>query len=262
MGEPHRLMALPVSLSIVACNEETNLRRCLASAADLASEIILVDSGSTDGTIAVAESFGAKVTHQDWLGYRDQKNVALDLCSQPWVLALDCDEEISPELHRSILSFFQDGGGHERFSGASCARKVWFLGRWITHGDWYPDRKVRLVLRGGARWAGSPEHDRLELEGAIKRLAGDLHHYSFPTINRYVDKINVFSDEYLKRQLAAGKRWSLVQNLTRPAWRFFRCYVVRRGFLDGFPGFWVAVGIAFQAFVRHSRTYEAQVDDR
>ncbi|CAN5178875.1 glycosyltransferase family 2 protein [soil metagenome] len=254
MAPPSR--PLPVSLSIVACNEEANLQRCLESAADLASEIIVVDSGSTDGTVAVAERFGAQVTRQDWLGFRDQKNVALGLCTQPWVLALDCDEELSPALRDSVAEFFGEDGGHGTYAGASCARKVWFLGRWITHGDWYPDRKTRLVRREGARWGGSPEHDRLEVEGAVLPLSGDLHHYSFPTINRYIDKINVFSDAYLARQVEAGRRWSLAHTLFRPAWRFFRCYVLRRGFLDGFPGLWIAVAIAFQTFVRHSRTYE------
>lgn len=249
-------LPLPLSISIVSRNEEANLRRCLGSAADLASEIVVVDSGSTDRTVAVAEEFGARVIRQQWLGYRDQKNFALDQCTGDWVLALDCDEELSPELRRSVVGFFD--GAHESHDGAGFPRKVFFLGRWITHGDWYPDWKLRLARRRVARWGGSPEHDRLEVPGRVARLQGDLHHYSFPTINRYVEKINVFGDEFLARQLADGRRWSLAANVGRPLWRFFRCYVLRRGFLDGFPGLWVAVGIAFQTFVRYSRTYEHQ----
>lgn len=248
-------MVLPVSVSIVACNEERNLPRCLASVAGLASEIVVLDSGSTDATCRIAAGAGARVVHQEWLGYRDQKNAALAHCTQPWVLALDADEELSPALRGEIEAFFGDCR-HERFFGASFPRKVWFLGRWITHGDWYPDRKLRLVRREGARWAGSPEHDFLEVPGPVVPLRSDLHHYSFPDTATYIRKINVFADEYLKRELAAGRQWSLLGNLTRPLWRFFRGYVLRRGFLDGFPGLWVAVGIAFQTFVRHSRTYE------
>jgi len=247
-------LPLPLSIPIVACDEEANLRRCLESVQGLAREIVVVDSGSTDGTVRVAEEFGARVIHQEWLGYRDQKNMALEQCGEEWVLALDSDEELSDELRQSVVDFFK--GADARYGGAYFARKVWFLGRWITHGDWYPDYKIRLARRGGCRWVGSPEHDKLEAGGEILRLPGDLHHYSFPSINRYVEKINVFGDEYLKRQLAAGKKWSLAHNLFRPAWRFVRCYFLRRGFLDGFPGFWVALGIAFQTFVRHSRTYE------
>lgn len=253
--------ALPLSISVITCNEEENLRRCLASVAGLGAEIVVVDSGSTDGTRAVAEAFGAKWHEQPWLGFRDQKNVALRFCTQPWVLALDADEEVSAALRASILKFFHDGSA-EAHAGATCARKVWFLGRWIRHGDWYPDVKLRLFRREAGIWGGSPEHDRIELRGKCLRLSGDLHHFSFPSMNRYIEKINVFSDVYLERQLAEGRKWSLLQNLFRPFWRFFRCYVVRRGFLDGFPGLWIAVGIAFQAFVRHSRTYERAVRDR
>ena len=247
---------LPLSVPIITFNEEENLRRCLESVTGLAAEIVVVDSGSTDGTRAVAESFGAKWQHQDWLGFRDQKNVALDTCTQPWVLALDADEELSPELRASIGAFFEKGGGSERFQGGYCSRKVWFLGRWITHGDWYPDHKLRLFKRDSAKWGGSPEHDKIDLQGNSVKLVGELHHYSFPSINRYIEKINVFSDAYLERQIAAGNKWSLSHNLFRPLWRFIRCYFLRRGFLDGFPGFWIATAIAFQAFVRHSRTYE------
>ena len=250
-------MPLPLSISIIALNEEANLGRCLESVRGLAEEIVVVDAGSKDRTREIAEQFGARVVQQDWLGHRDQKNVALGHCTQPWVLAIDCDEELSPELRGSIEAFLTNPA--QKNLGAWCNRKVWFLGRWITHGDWYPDRKLRLFLREKSRWSGSPEHDYIELEGPTVRLAGDLHHYSFPNINRYVEKINVFADVFLKRQKAEGKRWSLWANVTRPLWRFFRGYVIRRGFLDGFPGLWIAVATGFFAFVRYSRKYEDEV---
>ena len=251
-------MTLPLSVPVVTKNEEGNLPRCLASVAGLATEVIVMDSGSTDGTERIARESGARFVHQDWLGYRDQKNAALELCTQPWVLALDADEELPPALRGEILTFFQSGDAG-RFAGASFPRKVFFLGRWIKHGDWYPDRKLRLVRREGARWAGSPEHDFLEVSGPIKLMRSDLHHYSFPDINAYLRKVAVFGDEYLKRRLAEGRRWSLLDCLFRPPWRFIRSYILRRGFLDGFPGFWIATGIAFQTFVRHSRAYEHEV---
>ena len=248
-------MPLPLSISIIACNEEANIARCLRSAAGLAEEIIVVDSGSKDRTREIAAEHGAQVVHQDWLGHRDQKNVALKLCTRPWVLALDCDEELSPELRASIEAFFRDGSS-ERYDGAEWNRKVWFMGRWITHGDWYPDRKLRLFKREQAKWGGSPEHDYIELDGSSTRLAGDLHHFSFPSINRYIEKINVFSDVFLQRQKAENRSWSLLTNIFRPWWRFFRAYILRRGFMDGFPGLWIATATAFSAFVRYSRKYE------
>ncbi len=248
------MSSFPLSISVITRNEAVNLGRCLASVAGLAAEIVVMDSGSTDATAEIAARHGVRWLHQDWLGYRDQKQAALEQCTQPWVLALDADEEVSPAMRQDILTFFENHAA--RHDGASFPRKVWFLGRWITHGDWYPDRKLRLVRRECARWGGSPEHDKLEVPGGVQACAGDLHHFSFPTMARYVEKINIFADEYLKRQLAEGKQWSLAETLFRPAWRFVRAYGLRRGFLDGFPGLWIAWSTAYQTFVRHSRLYE------
>lgn len=251
-------MPQPLSIAITAYNEEANIARCLQSAADLAEEIVVVDSGSADGTKQIAQGFGARVVHQEWLGHSAQKQVAIDHCSRDWVLVLDCDEELSPELRASVLDFF-NGGRARQFDGAWCSRKVWFLGRWITHGDWYPDRKLRLVRRSKARMSGDKAHDAVVVDGTTTLLSGDLHHYSFPSINRYVEKMNGFADLFLEKQRAEGLHWSLCSNVARPVWRFFRAYVLRRGFLDGFPGLWIAVATAFFAFVRYSRKYEDEV---
>jgi glycosyltransferase involved in cell wall biosynthesis len=245
-------LPLPISIAIITYNEEMNLGRCLQSVAELASEIIVVDSGSTDGTIAIAKKFQAIIQEQAWLGYRDQKNAALALCSQPWVLALDADEEVSPELKKSLIAFFEQRE-NQHFVGARFPRKTWFLGRWITHGDWYPDFQLRLFRRDKARWK-EPIHEFVELDGARTTLSGELLHYSFPSMNRYIDKINPFADAFVKKEM--GKSWSLWATLTRPLWRFFRGYILRRGFLDGFPGLWIAVGTCFSTFVRYSRGYE------
>jgi hypothetical protein len=134
--------------------------------------------------------------------------------------------------------------------------------RWITHGDWYPDLSLRLFRRGKGQWSGSPEHDKVELSGPVKRLKGDLHHYSHPTLNSYTSKIGVFSDYFLERQLARGCKWSWIDCLLRPWWRFFRAYVLRRGFLDGFPGYYIAKATAFSTLVRYSRLYEHEHQDR
>lgn len=248
---------LPISVPIIASNEAERLPRVLASVAGWVSEIVVVLNNSTDASEQIARSFGARVERSAWLGYRDTKNVALDHVTQPWVLALDSDEEVSPELRADIAQFFARGD-HERFVGARFPRKVWFLGRWITHGDWYPDLSLRLFRREGARWGGSPEHDKIEISGRgeIAQLRGDLFHYSFPTISSFVGKINVFADYFLRRQIDANKRFSAANAIFRAWWRFFRCYVIRRGFLDGYPGFFIAAGIGFGALVRYSRLFE------
>tara|TARA_R110002096_G_scaffold16106_37_gene55271 strand:- start:170 stop:934 length:765 start_codon:yes stop_codon:yes gene_type:complete len=239
---------------VVTKNEEKNLERCLSSISGLAEEIIIVDSGSTDGTQAIAERHHAQWHHQDWLGFRDQKRVALGYCTKPWVLLLDSDEEVSADLRPELIAFFD--GDHESYDGAEFARRTWFLGRWILHGDWYPDRKLRLFRRDRVTIGGAPEHEVAEVPGAVKRMSGDLNHYSFPTMNSYVRKIIVFSDAFLEREIDQNRKWSLARNLSRPAWRFFRGYFIRLGFLDGFPGLWIATATFFLSFVRYSRTYE------
>lgn len=251
---------LPLSVSIVTLDEVVNLRVCLESVADLVSEIVVVDSGSTDGTQALAESYGARVIQREWKGFRDQKAFAVKECSQPWVLVLDADESASPEMRQSILQFFEDR--QEHVEGAVFNRKVKFLGRWILHGDWYPDRKMRLFLRDRGRQVGSATHDAFGVDGATVNLDGDILHDSYPDISSYIDKINRYADGHLAASREAGRTWSLAENLFRPFWRFFRAYVLRRGFMDGFPGLWIAVATAFSAFVRYSRLYESRVSEQ
>ena len=188
-----------------------------------------------------------------WEGFRNQKNLAQDRAVQPWILQLDADEEVSAALRAEIGRFFV--GDHERFTGASFPRKVWFLGRWITHGDWYPDRVLRLYRKDAGRWGGAAEHCHVELAGAEKKLTAELLHYTNPTIAAYLHKIPYFADLYLKRQLAAETRWSAPVVIARSLWRFVRAYVIRRGFLDGYPGFF----IAFLDGLRHAVSAHAPV---
>lgn len=247
----------PVSLAVISFNEEARIAGCLASASGLVREIVVVDSNSTDRTAALATEAGARVITQPWLGYRDQKQAALDACTQPWVLMLDCDEELSPELRASLAGFFRSGDA-EWFHGASFNRRTRFLGRWIRHGDWYPDRQLRLVRRKDAAMEGGRVHEKLTVRGGVKHLRGDLLHDSFPTLASYLAKIHPYSAAFLETRREKGRRWSLAGNLLRPLWRFFRAYVLRLGFLDGFPGFWIAYATAFSVFYRYSLQYETE----
>lgn len=249
---------LPVAVAIIAKNEAHNLPRCLASVRGWVSEIVVVLNDTTDASEAIAREAGAAVHHRPWQGYRDTKNAAVDLTHQPWVLALDADEEVSVELRAAIADFMRRPD-LDSFGGARFRRKVWFIDRWITHGDWYPDLNLRLFHRDRARWGGDDfVHEKIECRGGVAQLRGDLHHYSFPTLAAHVAKINPFAELFVRAQQARGKRFSVVAAVTRPAWRFFRAYVVRRGFLDGFPGLYIAWATAFGAFVRYSRLYEAE----
>lgn len=253
---------LPLSLAIIAHNEEANLRRCLASAAPLANEIVVMLNDSTDGTEAIAREFGATIYHEPWHGHRDQKNLCLAKATQPWVLAIDADEELSPKLAAGIRAFVQSDGENGRWNGARFPRKVWYLGRWIKHGDWYPDWSLRLIRNGKGKWVGSREHDSMQLEGEPATLQGDLHHFSFRDMDHQLSKIPYFADIYLARMLDRGEKWNAPAVVFRSLWRFFRAYVIRRGFLDGYPGFYIAWFQAFSTFYRHAKLYEHQVKDR
>lgn len=249
-----QVQKLPLSITLIAHNEAHNIRRCLASVASWASEIIVVINDCTDGTDKIAESYGARVYEHPWRGHRDQKQLALQYVTQPWVFAIDADEEVSDALRESLFTFFKQDATN--YAGAYFPRKVWFLGRWITHGDWYPDYSLRLFRHDKGRWAGSQEHDKIALEGRAKKLKGDLHHYSYISLNAQLEKIPYFSDIFLKRLLEKGARWSSFAVVFRAFWRFIRCYFLRLGFLDGFPGFYVACFQGYSTLFRYTRLYE------
>lgn len=248
----------PFSVVIIARNEAHNLPRCLASVRGWAAEIVVALNDTTDASEAIARQYGARVHRVPWRGYRDSKNAALALAAHDWVLSLDADEEVSPAL-RADLTAFLGRPDREGFAGVRFPRKVWFIDRWILHGDWYPDLSLRFLHRARARWGGDEfVHEKVVCDGPVETLRGDLHHYSFPTLASHVAKINPFADLFVRQQQAGGKRFSAGAAIFRPWWRFLRAYVLRRGFLDGFPGFYIACATAFGAFVRYSRLYEVE----
>jgi glycosyltransferase involved in cell wall biosynthesis len=239
---------------MTARNEAQNLPRCLEAVKDWVSEIAILINDCSDNTREVAESYGAKVFESPWAGFREQKNKVLQHVTQPWVLALDADEVVSDQLRSEIAGFFR--ADHQRFFGGSSPRKVWFLGRWITHGDWYPDRVTRLFRKDAGRWVGSTEHCHVEITGPTKAFRSDLLHFSNPDINSHLAKIPFYADIHLQRELDEQACWSLAATVFRPWWRFFRAYVLRRGFLDGYPGYYIAKATSFATLVRYSRLYE------
>ncbi len=248
---------LPLSVCVIAHNEAERIRRCLDSIKPLADEIVLVYNDCTDGTEAIArDEYGATIFAETWHGHRDQKAIALAKATRPWVLCIDADEVLSQELAASIRAFVE--ADDPAFAGAMFPRKVWFLGRWITHGDWYPDTSLRLLRNGKGRWGGSREHDKILLDGPAKKLAGDLLHFSFRDLNHQASKITYFADIFVERKAAKTKRWRTFPVVFRSFWRFFRAYFIRRGFLDGFPGFYIAFFQAFATFYRYARIYETK----
>ncbi|SDU10439.1 Glycosyltransferase involved in cell wall bisynthesis [Verrucomicrobium sp. GAS474] len=252
--------SLPLSVVLIARNEARNLPTCLDAVAGWVREIVVVVNDCTDGTEEIARRYGARVIPHPWENFREQKNVALAQATQPWILALDADERITPALRGEIVAFLA-GADADQSLAAESPRLVTFLGRAIRHGDWYPDRGLRLVRRGQARWTGAHDHCKLVAEGRgpIHRFRSDLDHASFPDLASLVRKTPFHADNFVRTCRERGRRWHLLQAVIRPPWRFFRGYVLKRGFLDGYPGLVVAVAVAYETFIRYARLYESEL---
>jgi glycosyltransferase involved in cell wall biosynthesis len=242
----------PLSVVIITLNEEHNLPRALKSVS-WADEVLVVDSGSTDGTCEIAKAAGARLLSHPWEGYGQQKNWAMAQARQPWVLFLDADEEVSAPLREEIRAFVEADGkvGGRSFSAADFPRKTWFLGRWITHGGWYPNCLVRLVRTSDARWTEPAVHEALETKGEVCRLQSDLFHYTFRDVGDNVLTNVKFSRLGAKVAKARGERGSLLRILFKPVGKFLETYVWKLGFLDGFAGFVISVNAAHSIFMKY-----------
>lgn len=243
---------LPLSAVVITLNEEENLPRCLKSLGWV-TEVLVVDSGSTDRTREIAENAGVRVLQHAWEGYGQQKNWGLAQTKEPWVLFLDADEEVSPELRRELEDFIGQNGlvGGEQYWGAELPRKTWFLGRWILHGGWYPNRLVRLVHREKGRWTEPAVHESLEVAGRVRRMAADLHHFTFQTVGDQVITNIRFSRLGAKVAARRGQRGSMARILFKPIGKFLETYFWKRGFLDGFPGFVISINAAHSIFMKY-----------
>jgi len=242
-----------ISACLIVCNEERNLARCLTSVGPVVDEIVVVDSGSRDGTVALAEKCGARVVAQSWLGYVAQKNFALSQAAHPWVLSIDADEELSPALAASIAKLRTDrpGDATDAPNGYQVSRLVYYRDRWIRHGDWYPDRLVRLFRRAEARFTGGRVHEKLEIAGAHPVLEGDLHHYTYADAGDRADRCATYASLWAQTALENNRRTWPGIGLCHAALRFVRGYVFKRGFLDGLVGFDVAWGNAREVWLKY-----------
>jgi glycosyltransferase involved in cell wall biosynthesis len=254
--------AVNLSVILITRNEAHNVAGCLQSVA-FADEWIVVDSGSTDGTREIAERFGADVVRtDDWPGFGAQKNRALALARGRWVLSIDADERVSDTLAQQVRGVVAaDTSGQQAHAssqattdgtvGYELSRLSSFCGQWMRHGDWYPDRVLRLVRRGAARFSDDLVHERLIVDGPGGRLDGELLHDSMPTLDSALDKMNRYSSGRALDKVRAGGRGGLASALAHGLWAFLRCYLLRRGFLDGRLGFVLAVFVAEGTYYRY-----------
>jgi len=242
-----------ISVVIIAFNEEKRLEPALQSVEGIASEIIVVDSHSGDATVRIARRYTDRVFERKWTNFADQKNFGNAQAVFPWILSLDADERVSPELKAEIQSL---GDGDPACAGFSIPRRVFYLGRWIRHSGWYPDRKVRLFRKDSARWAGDYVHETLVIDGVVVKLEGDLHHFTYGNIAEHVARINAFSDLGAQKLYAKRKKCRLINLLGWPCGRFFKSYFLKLGVLDGFPGLVIAVLNSYSIFIRYAKLRE------
>ncbi len=239
---------LPLSAVIIAKDAAGQLEACLASLG-FADEIVLVDSGSADATREVARAKGARVIEQAWLGYGPQKQFAVRQARHDWVLCVDTDERVSPELAASIVAELAAPRGHVY----EFARRNRFMGRYLRHGEGYPDWSRRLFHRGHARWSDDPVHEQVLTDEPVLRLAGDLLHDSAESLSRYLEKQDRYTTLQAERMVAAGERPGLARMLASPVVRFVKFYFLRLGFLDGVPGLvHIAIGCR-NSFLKYAK---------
>lgn len=245
-----------ISAIVVCFNEEDNIGRCLASLR-WCDEIVVVDSFSIDRTVEIARRYTGRVIQRAWAGYRDQKSFAHSQATREWVFLVDSDEEVTPELRDEIQgALARDGAGADAFA---VPRLVYYLGRWWRRGGWYPDYDVRIFRRDRARWGGTDPHEKILVDGKVRRLKLPLRHYSYRDAADHWKRINRFTGIAAAEQRGEGRRWRWSDNWLRPPFRFFRSYVWKRGFLEGFPGYFVAATAAMYVFLKYARLRELEL---
>ena len=248
---------MSLSIALITFNEVARLPACLASV-DFADEVVVVDNGSTDGTVALARSLGARVLQTpDWPGFGVQKNRALDLATGDWVLSIDADEQVTPELRAQIIAVTSSTAPNSHVA-YEMNRRSSYCGQYMRHSGWYPDRVLRLVRRGKARFSDHAVHESLRADGPVGRLEGDLLHQSFANFESVLDKVNRYSTASAQALAQRGRRSSLPKALAHGWWAFFRTYVLKRGFLDGQLGLALAISNAEGTYYRYLKLWLAQ----
>lgn len=246
----------PLSIAIITLNAASQLAACLDSVR-FADDIVVVDSGSTDGTQALAASYGVRVIEQDWLGFGPQKQFAVEAARHDWVLCLDADERVSPALQTSIENVLSNPSS-AAFRFPRCNR---FLGRYLKYGEGYPDWSLRLFDRRQARWSTDAVHEKVVTAATVGTLAGDLLHDSAESLATYLTKQNRYTTLAAEMALQAGKRTGFARIALSPLVRFIKFYIIRQGFRDGLPGLiHIAIG-CFNSMMKYSKMLERRNTD-
>lgn len=244
---------MKLSVVIITLNEERNIGRCIQSVKNIADEILLVDSHSTDDTVAIAEKEGAKVIANNFVSYTQQRNFATERAQYDWILMMDADEAVSDELEKSILSI-KHNNNHNFYQ---FNRLNNYCGQWIKHGAWYPDRKVRLYNRNSGIWVGKYVHEYWQKNNeteSVGKLKGDLLHYTYYSIDEHIRQIQKFTELSARAAAEQGKTCSILKIWVGPKWYFIKNYFFRLGFLDGYYGYIVCKLTSYSQLIKYSKT--------
>lgn len=246
-----------LSVSIITFNEEKNIARCLDSVKDIANEIVVIDSLSTDNTENICKQYGVKFFKQKFLGYIEQKNYALEHCKNTYVLCLDADECLSLELIQSIKQAKQNGFKYDSYTMNRCSN---YCGKWIKHGSWYPDKKLRLLNKQKGKWGGVNPHDKIEMQANSSHsfLQGDILHYSYNNVEEVLAQNNKFTAIQAQAMLQQGKRSNMFKLIINPFIAFVNGYIFKLGFLDGIDGFFIARTVAYHTMVKYYKLMKLQ----
>ena len=243
---------IPLSVAIITLNEEDRLPECLESV-KYADDLVVVDSGSTDKTPAIARGFGARVFTEPWRGFGPQKQYAIDQCLHDWVLLLDADERIPPETEAEIRVILE---GSPKYNAYSLPRKNFFSGRWIRHGGWWPDRTIRLFRKNAGHMPSKMVHEALEVDGSVGEIKNPIVHYTNRNLHQVIEKINHYSTAGAEELFRKGQKANLAKAMLRSGWAFFYNYIFRLGFLDRSEGLVIAVCDAVNKFYKYAKLRE------
>jgi glycosyltransferase involved in cell wall biosynthesis len=238
-----------ISATIITYNEERNLPRAIESLR-CADEIVVIDSGSTDRTVEIAEKLGARVVESPWPGYAKQKNFAAQQASHDWIFSLDADESLSEALEGEIWQLKKNG---PQFEAYKMPRMAQYLGRWIRHSGWYPDLKVRLYDRRKAQWEGDFVHESLRVNGRVGELNSNLLHFTCESLSEHLKTMDRYTTLAAEQLLSTGEKVTWSRLLLEPPWTFFNIYVLKLGFLDGIEGLTIANMAALYNFVKYAK---------
>ncbi|HMK56244.1 MAG TPA: glycosyltransferase family 2 protein [Dissulfurispiraceae bacterium] len=249
--------SIPISVAIITHNEELNIGDALASVSEF-DDIVVVDSFSTDKTVAIARKYTERIYQHEWQGFARQKQTAVDHARNEWVLVLDADERVPPALRKEIQAAILAPG----CDGFFIPRRNFFLGKWIRHGGWWPDAVLRLFRKNSGAFDLREVHEKVVVKGSVSSLSAPLEHYSYRSLSEYMRKMESYATLSAKEYLKENRKPTVKSIIVNPVSTFIKMYMLRRGFLDGVRGFMLAVLYSFQTFLKYAKLWELSAADK